>query len=135
MRMQKGRGMGKNLPRAQRACLWAGWVAALAFAMAWVGLHLSWQPAGQEARLGMPLAAQREEQAMPVTWPAGEIFLNQATLQELCQLQGIGETLAQAIVAEREAHGPFYFPEDLRNIKGIGQKKLNGFLAQTAWEP
>ena len=47
----------------------------------------------------------------------------QADAEELQQLPGIGETLAQAILDEREAHGPFLYPEDLMAVRGIGESK------------
>ena len=55
------------------------------------------------------------------------VSVNSADLYELTELYGVGETLAQAIIDEREAHGPFHYPEDLLAVRGIGQKKLAGF--------
>jgi competence protein ComEA len=40
-------------------------------------------------------------------------------------LPGIGETLADRIIAYREANGPFQTIEDLQNVVGIGEKKLD----------
>ena len=51
-------------------------------------------------------------------------FLNQAGAEELTVLPGIGATTAEAIITEREANGPFCYPEDLISVKGIGKKKL-----------
>jgi competence protein ComEA len=48
------------------------------------------------------------------------VSLNTASAAELQQLPGIGPVLAQAIVAEREAHGPFRNATDLTRVKGIG---------------
>lgn len=45
-----------------------------------------------------------------------------ATLQS--QLMGIGKTRAEAIVAYREAHGPFATVDELLEIKGIGKALL-----------
>lgn len=39
-------------------------------------------------------------------------------------LDGIGQSKAQAIVAWRQAHGPFKKVEDLAQIKGIGKGTL-----------
>jgi competence protein ComEA len=50
--------------------------------------------------------------------------INRATWVEWLQLEGIGETLARRIVADREAHGPFRTIEDLQRVKGIGPKIL-----------
>ena len=57
----------------------------------------------------------------------GGIDVNTADEEELTNLYGIGLTLAEAIVAEREDNGPFFYPEDLINVSGIGLQKLNGF--------
>lgn len=37
-------------------------------------------------------------------------------------LPGVGEVLAERIIAYREANGPFARPEDLLNVSGIGEK-------------
>ena len=50
--------------------------------------------------------------------------LNTATAEELCELPGIGEATAEAIVRDREANGPFASVEDLMRVSGIGEKKL-----------
>ena len=65
---------------------------------------------------------------MAVTLPSGPIHVNTAQLSELCQLPGIGPVVAEEIIAEREAHGAFYFPEDLLSVRGVGPKKLVGIL-------
>lgn len=49
--------------------------------------------------------------------------LNIATGAELERLPGIGPKLAQRILEHRHAHGPFLAPQELLEVKGIGQKK------------
>ncbi len=49
--------------------------------------------------------------------------LNAADAGTLLALPGIGPTLAERIVAYREAHGPFRNPEDLLQIPGMGPKR------------
>lgn len=56
--------------------------------------------------------------------PPASINLNTARVEDLMRLPGIGETMAQRIVAYRKEHGPFTSVEDLMNVKGIGKKKF-----------
>lgn len=60
----------------------------------------------------------------PIERQGGEVNVNRADEAALTALPGIGPVLAEAIVAEREAHGTFFYPEDLLAVKGIGQSKL-----------
>ncbi|NQT38755.1 MAG: helix-hairpin-helix domain-containing protein [Planctomycetes bacterium] len=53
-----------------------------------------------------------------------QVDVNQAEWPELAQLPGIGETLARRIVEFRDQRGPFLDHQDIRNVKGIGPKKL-----------
>ena len=54
----------------------------------------------------------------------GKININTATVEELTQLQKVGPTTAERIVAYRDANGPFKTVDDLKNVKGIGEKIL-----------
>ena len=53
-----------------------------------------------------------------------KIDINAANWIEWAQLDGVGEVLAERIVSEREQNGPFKSVDDLRRVKGIGQKTL-----------
>lgn len=64
----------------------------------------------------------------PEVSAAGKIDLNTATVAELMTLPGIGEKRAEAIVADREANGPFRIPEDLTRVDGIGEGILSGLI-------
>ena len=57
--------------------------------------------------------------------------LNQVSMEDLCLISGIGESLAQEMIAYRERRRGFRSVEDLKNVKGIGEKKyqnLKGFF-------
>jgi len=56
--------------------------------------------------------------------PGDLVNINTATLDQLETLPGIGEVLAQRIIDYREEHGPYQSVEDLLNVSGIGDKRL-----------
>jgi competence protein ComEA len=55
---------------------------------------------------------------------AGPINLNTATAAELETLPGIGPALAAAIIDERERRGGFRSVNELRDVRGIGEKRF-----------
>lgn len=61
------------------------------------------------AGLGMALAA---------------VNLNTATVAELDAVKGIGQAKALAIVDYRTKNGPFKSVDDLRSVKGFGEKSV-----------
>ena len=58
------------------------------------------------------------------------VNVNTASAEELEALTGIGPALAEAIVSYRDEHGAFKTPEELMNVKGIGEGKLSAFRAE-----
>lgn len=54
----------------------------------------------------------------------GPVSLNSASAAELDSLPGIGPSLAQQIIAYREAQGPFSSIEQLTEVPGIGPAKM-----------
>src|SRR5262245_1448969 len=55
---------------------------------------------------------------------AGPLDINRATTDELARLPGVGRRLAERILKERERRGRFESPEALREVLGMGPKKL-----------
>ncbi len=50
------------------------------------------------------------------------ININTATIEELTELPGIGESRAKDIISYRNNVGRFEKPEDIKNVSGIGDK-------------
>lgn len=61
-----------------------------------------------------------------VTAPAtpAVVDLNSATKEQLTALPGIGDGMAERIMLYRKENGRFRRTEELRKIKGIGEKKF-----------
>lgn len=55
---------------------------------------------------------------------AQAVNINTAEVEELDELPGIGEKLAESIVADREENGPFLTVEDLARVPGISSGVL-----------
>ena len=89
-------------------------------------------PLAQSDRLEAPSPVGDAPQQAPVTTrePQGVskdpqlIDLNRASVEDFEQLPGVGPVLARRVVAYRESKGRFHAVEELRGVKGIGQKKL-----------
>ncbi len=56
--------------------------------------------------------------------PGAKVNLNTATEAQLEELPGIGPTYAQSIIAERQKRGGFTSVNELREVRGIGDKRF-----------
>lgn len=62
--------------------------------------------------------------------PQGKININTANVAQLDSLSGIGQTYAQRIVDYRAANGGFKSINEIKNVKGIGDKTFEKFKDQ-----
>ncbi|WP_395139985.1 ComEA family DNA-binding protein [Armatimonas sp.] len=79
-------------------------------------------PATSKAVPAMPkkkTEAKKSEKAV-----VASVSLNKATAKELESLPGIGPAIAERIVTYRTEQGKFTELSQLREVKGIGEKKL-----------
>ena len=106
-----------------------GWCAAgtlIALALGLAAAHLAPAPGSSAFTLTAPSGRHA---AIPAPGlPDGPVAVNPADADELDTLPGVGEVIAQRIIEEREENGPFYYPEDLMNVNGIGEKTLEKLL-------
>jgi competence protein ComEA len=58
------------------------------------------------------------------------VNVNTASVEELVEVNGIGNAKAQAIIAYRDQNGPFGSVDDLRQVSGIGAKILERIRPQ-----
>lgn len=57
---------------------------------------------------------------------ADPVDVNTATAEQLAEaLNGVGESKAEAIIAYREANGPFTHIDELINVRGIGMATVD----------
>lgn len=64
-----------------------------------------------------------------IQWAFAAVNINTAPEAELLKLQGVGPVIAKAIVDDRKNNGSFKTIDDLKRVKGIGDKnfeKLKG---------
>ena len=76
--------------------------------------------------LGEELPDQEVVERIVETGPVeniGKVNINNADINELKTLPGVGDVIAARIIAYREAT-PFRTVEDLQNVSGIGDKKF-----------
>lgn len=60
--------------------------------------------------------------------PTYPVNINTADLTEIMTLPDIGMVIAQRIIDYREANGAFQAVEELMNVEGIGEKRMEQLL-------
>jgi competence protein ComEA len=68
--------------------------------------------------------AARRAPAKTTVTASAPLNLNTATAAQLDALPGVGKATAERIVEYRQKNGGFKKPEDLMNVKGIGEKSF-----------
>lgn len=79
---------------------------------------------GEQIHVGVPAAAAAPVDGGTAGAPAGKINLNTATAEQLEELPGIGEVTAGNILDWRAQNGGFTAVEQLREVDGIGERRL-----------
>ena len=62
--------------------------------------------------------------ALSTGWALAAVNLNTATASDLDGIKGIGPSKAKAIIDYRSKNGSFKSVEDLKNVKGFGEKSI-----------
>ena len=97
-------------------------------------------PSGPEALLGRRLKGghggiKQEDLKIKISRMAANkllvfsipLDLNRVSMEDLCLIPGIGESFAQEIITYRERRKGFRSVEELKNVRGIGEKKFQSF--------
>ncbi len=99
-------------------------------AVLFLSFTAGWARRGRASSEPLRVTTQRKledtqlDLSAPTASPELLVDLNTASQEELQALPGIGEKRAADIVADREANGPFQYPEELTRVKGIGEETL-----------
>ncbi|MFZ5564708.1 MAG: ComEA family DNA-binding protein [Thermodesulfobacteriota bacterium] len=94
------------------------WAALVACLVAMVLLTLTGAAMAEKGETGEKAKVAVSEATGPM------VNINTATVEELATLTGVGKEIAQRIVEYRQANGLFKNIEQLKNVKGIGDKIL-----------
>ncbi len=100
-------------------------IGSLGIAAGWMGV----------LRLTRPITTPPAEPEGRLAWPDMRIELNRASAAELGLLPGIGPRLAERIVDDRAARGPFESVDDLARVPGVGPRLLERVRPYVAGQP
>lgn len=112
-----------------------GMAALLALGLiAWAAAFLI-APVAQFGYAPVAYTAPQTEREAREAELAAPINLNTADAETLMRLPGIGEKRAAAIIAYRDAHGPFASVEALTEISGITQRMVEQWTGLVTLAP
>lgn len=110
-------------------------IVTLVFAVFTVGFFLGRNAGRDRVQVSLPdsmLTAPSIPDEIPQTEapdsPAYPVNINTADLAQFMTLPDIGMVLAQRIVDYRAQHGEFQAVEELMNVEGIGEKRMEQLL-------
>ena len=89
-----------------------------------VFLSILWIKTQSDAEKAVPVINYIEEPSTGISAAIDTIDINKATKEDLLQIDGIGQDIAENIIDYRSSHGKFGSVDELINVKGIGEKKL-----------
>ena len=87
-----------------------------------IGRNLNSEYINLEQNMQTPISNDAQD------FDAYRLDINTATKQQLMELPGIGEVIAQRIIDYRTTNGGFESVDDLLHVEGIGEKKLDAIL-------
>ena len=109
-------------------------VFTLMFAAFTMGFMVGRQTHRNAITIDVPLSMLTEPTRAPEREPAATVAetrvtfpinINRADKDTLMELPGIGEVMAERIIAYRNKHGSFTHVNELQNVEGMGTKTLN----------
>ncbi|MBQ8827061.1 MAG: helix-hairpin-helix domain-containing protein [Oscillospiraceae bacterium] len=80
-----------------------------------------------EENIPVIISADEHSSVTAVAFRELLVNINTADVKELMTVKGIGEATAEKIIAYREENGSFESVDELIEINGIGEKKLEQF--------